>query len=290
MAAPPRRLALGDSGTNAPEAWRWGGPKTPAVDVLLMLYAASEAGIDDLYASAAAGFDAGGVEQIGEPLRSMTVVDEATQCVKEHFGFCDALSQPFIEGLEKPAPDFLTVKTGEIILGYPNEYGKYTERPLVPAEQDPSTILPDDVGGSPAHDLGRVGRPESIAPEVLRALLAAGFVPVVSPVGAGPSGEALNVNADEAALAIAQALDAESLVYLSDVDGVCLDDSALRGLTEDVALSRIADGTIAGGMALKVRTALAACAAGIPEVVIAGRARLLGGFPGTAIQAAGGVA
>jgi Dyp-type peroxidase family len=157
MAAPPRRLALGDSGTNAPEAWRWGGPKTPAVDVLLMLYAASEAGIDDLYASAAAGFDAGGVEQIGEPLRSMTVVDEATQCVKEHFGFCDALSQPFIEGLEKPAPDFLTVKTGEIILGYPNEYGKYTERPLVPAEQDPSTILPDDVGGSPAHDLGRNG-------------------------------------------------------------------------------------------------------------------------------------
>jgi acetylglutamate kinase len=138
--------------------------------------------------------------------------------------------------------------------------------------------------------LGRVGRPERVDPTPLRALLAAGFVPVVSPVSAGPSGQALNVNADEAALAIASALDARSLVYLSDVDGVRLGDEAVAVLREDAAERGIADGSIAGGMVMKVRTALAACAAGIPEVVIAGRARLVGGFAGTTLQLAGVVA
>lgn len=138
--------------------------------------------------------------------------------------------------------------------------------------------------------LGRVGRPERAEATLLRALVAAGFVPVVSPVSAGPAGQALNVNADEAALAIASALEARSLVYLSDVDGVHLGDEAVAMLRQDVAESRIADGSIAGGMVMKVRTALAACAAGIPEVVIAGRARLVGGFPGTALHLAGAVA
>jgi acetylglutamate kinase len=138
--------------------------------------------------------------------------------------------------------------------------------------------------------LGRVGRPERVDPAPLRALLAAGFVPVVSPVSAGPSGQALNVNADEAALAIARALDANSLVYLSDVDGVRLGDEAVAMLREDAAERGIADGSIAGGMVMKVRTALAACAAGIPEVVIAGRARLVGGFSGTTLQPTGVVA
>jgi acetylglutamate kinase len=138
--------------------------------------------------------------------------------------------------------------------------------------------------------LGRVGRPEHVAPAPLWALLAAGFVPVVSPVSAGPSGEALNVNADEAALAVARALGARSLVYLSDVDGVRLDGRAVASLRQDAAEHGIAAGSIAGGMVMKVRTALEACAAGIPEVVIAGRARLVGGFPGTAFHACGAAA
>ncbi len=139
-------------------------------------------------------------------------------------------------------------------------------------------------------ELGRVGRPERVDLAPLSAVLAAGFVPVVSPVSAGPSGEAVNVNADEAALAIARALGARSLVYLSDVDGVRLAGETVSTLPEDTADMGIADGSIAGGMAMKVRTALEACAAGIPEVVIAGRARLLGGFAGTTLQPAGVVA
>jgi acetylglutamate kinase len=137
-----------------------------------------------------------------------------------------------------------------------------------------------------APDLGRVGTPERVDPAPIRALWAAGFLPVVSPVANGPLGEAVNVNADEAALGIAKALGATTLVYLSDVDGVRLGDRTAETLTARETQARIEDGTIAGGMALKVRVALQASAAGIPEVVIAGKARLLGRFPGTRIVAA----
>lgn len=133
--------------------------------------------------------------------------------------------------------------------------------------------------------LGRVGLPERVDTRVIQALWAGGLLPVVSPVANGPQGEPVNVNADEAALAVARALAATTLVYLSDVDGVRLDGCAAAELTPGEAQRRIDDGTIAGGMALKVRVALAAAGAGIPQVVIAGKARLLGGFPGTCIVA-----
>jgi acetylglutamate kinase len=131
--------------------------------------------------------------------------------------------------------------------------------------------------------LGRVGKPETVDPAPVRALWQAGFLPVVSPVSSGPANEPVNVNADEVALGLARAFRATSLVYLSDVDGVRVGDAAVASLTADEAERRIADGTIAGGMALKVRVALEAAGAGIPEVVIAGKARLTGGFPGTRV-------
>jgi acetylglutamate kinase len=145
----------------------------------------------------------------------------------------------------------------------------------------------DLIRASLVPGLGRVGRPERVATTALRAAWAAGCVPVVSPVSAGPDGEAVNVNADEAALAIALAVGARSLVYLSDVDGVRLDGAPSATLAADAVEARIADGAIAGGMVMKVRTALEACVAGIPEVVIAGRARLEGRFAGTALHAVG---
>lgn len=134
--------------------------------------------------------------------------------------------------------------------------------------------------------LGRVGTPERVDVAPLLALWDAGYVPVVAPISSGPSGESVNVNADEAALGIATALRARRLVYLSDVDGVRVDGAAVARLLAAEAERRIADGTIAGGMALKVRAALEASSAGIPEVVVAGKARLTGGFPGTVIEAA----
>jgi acetylglutamate kinase len=133
--------------------------------------------------------------------------------------------------------------------------------------------------------LGRVGTPDRVDASLVKTLWAAGFVPVVSPVSNGAAGEAVNVNADEAALGIARAVGAASLVYLSDVDGVRIGDETVESLSADQAAASIADGTIAGGMALKVQVALEAARAGIGEVVIAGKARLEGRFAGTRIGA-----
>jgi acetylglutamate kinase len=141
-----------------------------------------------------------------------------------------------------------------------------------------------------APELGRVGTPEKVDPAPLRALWNAGFVPVVSPIASDASGEPVNVNADEAALGIARAVGASALVYLSDVDGVRIGERAVAQLTGEEARMRMDDGTIAGGMALKVRVALDAAAAGIPEVVIAGKARLTGAFAGTRVVATTGTA
>ena len=107
---------------------------------------------------------------------------------------------------------------------------------------------------------------------------------MISPVSSGPRGEAVNVNADEAAQWIARAIGAETLVFLSDVDGVVLDGAPVATLSAEQIEARIEDGTIHGGMAMKVRMALDAARSGIPIVLIAGRARLSGGFPGTRIS------
>jgi len=132
--------------------------------------------------------------------------------------------------------------------------------------------------------LGRVGRPESVDARVLEAAWGAGLVPVVSPVSQGVDGGALNVNADEAALALAVALGADALVYLSDVDGVRLGAHTVTSLGADEVRHHVAQGAITGGMAMKVDTALQAVAAGVPEVIVAGKARLVGGFPGTRLH------
>src|SRR2546422_5818555 len=144
MTPPHRQRALGDIGASAPERWEWGGPTTAPVDILLMLYAADDRRLAELADAVVAGLAAGGLEAVSRRLNTKVCVDQATGGAREHFGFHDAISQPLIAGLEKTGPDFLTVQTGEIILGYPNEYRKLTERPLVPAERDPARILPED--------------------------------------------------------------------------------------------------------------------------------------------------
>jgi acetylglutamate kinase len=140
------------------------------------------------------------------------------------------------------------------------------------------------IRASLVRGLGLVGSPDRVDSKILQALWAAKFVPVISPVSNGPSGEAVNVNADEAAQWIAREIGAETLVFLSDVDGVILEGASVTHLDEAEIKTRTADGSIHGGMAMKVRMALDAARSGIPDVIIAGRARLQGGFPGTSIS------
>lgn len=132
--------------------------------------------------------------------------------------------------------------------------------------------------------LGRVGTPHTVSPKILESLWAARIVPVISPVSAGPSGEAVNVNADEAAQWIAREIGAETLVFLSDVNGVLIGGESVPQLSEAEIKAHTDDASIHGGMAMKVRMALDAVRSGIQAVIIAGPARLSGGFAGTRIS------
>jgi acetylglutamate kinase len=105
-------------------------------------------------------------------------------------------------------------------------------------------------------ELGYVGDVESIDPAILRNLLADEFIPVVATIGTDRRGQPYNINADTVAGAIAESLEAEKLVYLTDIEGLRrrLDDpsSLIRQSTADELDALVADGTIAGGMIPKV--------------------------------------
>ncbi|MCE8514232.1 acetylglutamate kinase [Ruegeria pomeroyi] len=118
-------------------------------------------------------------------------------------------------------------------------------------------------------DLGFVGTPAEMNPDLLRNLFAHDIIPVIAPLGAGRNGETFNINGDTAAGAIAGALKADRLLLLTDVSGV--KNGAGEVLTELKAAQireMVADGTIAGGMIPKTETALDALEKGVRAVVI----------------------
>ncbi len=121
-------------------------------------------------------------------------------------------------------------------------------------------------------DLGRVGEVVSVDPGAIRAVTDAGFIPVVAPIGADSDGVTHNVNADEAAGAIAEAMRAEKLILLTDVEGV-LDGSGnlIPQLSEAEVAKHREEGTIAGGMIPKVECCVRALHGGV------GRAHIVDG-------------
>jgi acetylglutamate kinase len=136
--------------------------------------------------------------------------------------------------------------------------------------EDAALISAQPLGVS---EFGHVGMPAKINTRLIETLWTAGFLPVISPLGAhatSDTGAALNVNGDDAAAAIAVALHADELVLIADVEGV-LDDTRQVIPELDVAEARalIASGTAAGGMAAKLEAAHAALAGGVAKVRIA---------------------
>ncbi|MCK5446265.1 MAG: acetylglutamate kinase [Rhodospirillaceae bacterium] len=118
-------------------------------------------------------------------------------------------------------------------------------------------------------DLGLVGEPKEITPHILDNFEESDITPVIAPIGSGPKGETLNINADTAAGAIAGALTAKRLLMLTDVVGVLDSDGQLiKELTAKEARKLIDDGIISGGMIPKVETCLKAISDGVEAAVI----------------------
>jgi len=123
--------------------------------------------------------------------------------------------------------------------------------------------------------LGRVGEVISVDPHAIQAVVEAGFVPVIAPIGADDQGTTYNINADEAAGAVARALRAEKLMLLTDVEGV-LDGSGelVPHLTVEETTKLLDEGTIQGGMIPKVRCCIDALDGGVARThIVDGRIR-----------------
>lgn len=138
---------------------------------------------------------------------------------------------------------------------------KHFHNPLMGSRKRLKSATGDEV------DLGLVGEITNVDVEGIKRVCQNGVVPVIAPIATGPTGEPLNVNADSAAAAIAGALRAEKVVFVSDTHGIRLDpndeNSLASSLTEAQIRELIAKGVISGGMLPKVEACLEALEKGV---------------------------
>jgi acetylglutamate kinase len=139
---------------------------------------------------------------------------------------------------------------------------------------DGTSIVVDKALGPNGEDLGRVGSVAEVRPDLLQTLLESGFTPVVASLGVSPDGGTMNVNADVAAAAVASALEAEKLVYVTNVDGLYRDLGDPASLVSEMKRDDLEALVphLSAGMRPKMQSALDALAAGVGKVhVLDGR-------------------
>jgi acetylglutamate kinase len=122
-------------------------------------------------------------------------------------------------------------------------------------------LIGDEIGlqATPVPALGLVGEPMPSRPPQVESALAAGRIPVVAPLATGP----LNVNADEAAAALAIGLDADRLLFVTDVPGLLLDGSVVESIRVPEADRLLTDGGLQGGIVPKLQAAVRAARVGV---------------------------
>jgi len=140
---------------------------------------------------------------------------------------------------------------------------------LIRADKLRRTVRDPDSNIERLLDLGLVGEPKEISPDVLDVFEQSDIIPVIAPIGVGPVGETLNINADTVAGAIAAAVGAVRLIMLTDVAGVLDKDGTLiPELTLKQANELIRAGVISGGMIPKIKTCMSAVEQGVAGAVI----------------------
>ena len=180
----------------------------------------------------------------------------------------------FVEGLRVTDED--TMEVAEMVLNKVNKHlvqmmEKLGVRAAGISGKDGGTIICDKktVNGK---DIGYVGDVREVRSDLIDTLLEHDFVPIIAPIGLGDDFKSYNINADDAACAIAKSMKAEKLVFMTDIEGVCRDandpSTLLSVLTLDEANRMIDEGYVGGGMLPKLRNCIDAVEGGVGRVHI----------------------
>ena len=181
----------------------------------------------------------------------------------------------FIEGLR--VTDEVTMEVAEMVLGRVNKNLVQLLQQLgVKAAgicgKDGNTLVVEKKLAS-GQDIGFVGNVTKVDTDLINTLLANDFIPVIAPIGLGADDyHAYNINADDAACAVARAVGAEKLAFLTDIEGVYRDpadkESLISVLTLEEAYALMEDGVIGGGMLPKLKNCIEAVKNGVSRVHI----------------------
>lgn len=174
----------------------------------------------------------------------------------------------FVKGRRATSPEAMTVVervlSGEINKGFAAELVKNGVKAVGLSCRDGGIVV-----GKPLPGLGRAAKPVRVNPSLLKDLVAKGYVPVVSSVASDSNGGALNMNADDAASALAISLKAANLVFLTNISGVLDNHKQRIPILKSSRIDSLIDShVITGGMIPKVQSARAALMKGVGEVDI----------------------
>tara|TARA_R110002072_G_scaffold106760_4_gene233032 strand:+ start:247 stop:1161 length:915 start_codon:yes stop_codon:yes gene_type:complete len=206
----------------------------------------------------------GGGPQIGAMLSKLNVVSEFIDGLRVTDAATVEVVEMVLSGrINKSIVSAINAAGGSAI-GLSGKDGKLIQaRKLRRVKRDPESNIEKIL------DLGFVGEPETVNPQVINTVEEAGMIPVIAPVGIGAHGETYNINADTVAGAIASATGAARLLLLTDVPGVM---DKQGELLTDLKVSEVrklmADGTITGGMIPKLETCINAVEGGAEAAII----------------------
>lgn len=180
----------------------------------------------------------------------------------------------FVEGLRVTDDD--TIEVAEMVLNKVNKHlVQMMEKLGVKAAgisgKDGGTMICEKktVNG---RDIGYVGEVKAVNSDLIDTLIEKDFIPIIAPIGMDENYQAYNINADDAASAVAKCIHAEKLAFMTDIEGVCRDpedpETLISVLTLDEAKDLIGEGIIGGGMIPKIRNCVEAVEQGVSRVHI----------------------
>ncbi len=206
----------------------------------------------------------GGGPQIGSMLKRLAIESEFVDGLRVTDAATVEIVEMVLSGrINKGIVAAITAAGGKAVGLSGKDGGLIAARKLARVKKDPDSNI------ERVLDLGFVGEPTRVDPQVLEIFTRSDFIPVIAPIGLGAEGETYNINADTVAGAVAVAAQATRLLLLTDVEGVLDKDGKLiKEMTASDAHDRMADGTLTGGMIPKVETCIQAIEGGVAAAVI----------------------